>query len=274
MNKKLKTFLELAGFLLASLLVFCLLSLMSAPAGNRLKEQAQEQHKILNYVALGDSLTEGVGDATGQGGFVPLLAKEIEDQTLSKVEPQNFGHAGDTSTQIYDKMQDREIQAAIKDADFISLTVGGNDVMKVIRDNAAHLSKLKEKDFEQPARNYQKELKKIFETIRQNNPEAHVYVLGIYNPFYINFPNITALQTIINNWNIATEETVKEEKNMSFIAINDLLYKGIGGEKGISESQSQANDLLYTADSFHPNNIGYQIMADAVFKEYQVINEK
>ena len=71
-----------------------------------------------------------------------------------------------------------------------------------------------------------------------------------------------------------TVKTVKEEKNTSFIAINDLLYKGIGGEKGISESQSQANDLLYTADSFHPNNIGYQIMADAVFKEYQVINEK
>ena len=47
-----------------------------------------------------------------------------------------------------------------KNADFITLTVGGNDVMKVIRDNAAHLSKLKEKDFEQPARNYQNELKK------------------------------------------------------------------------------------------------------------------
>ena len=75
MNKKLKIILELAGFLLASLLVFCLLSLMSTPAGNRLKEEVQDQDKIVNYVALGDSLTEGVGDATGQGGFVPLLAK-------------------------------------------------------------------------------------------------------------------------------------------------------------------------------------------------------
>ena len=274
MNKKLKIILELAGFLLASLLVFCLLSLLSAPAGNRLKEEVQNQNNTLNYVALGDSLTEGIGDATGQGGFVPLLSKEVDNQTAEKVELQNFGHAGDTSTQIYDKIQSRDIQAAIKDADFITLTVGGNDVMKVIRDNAAHLSKLKEKDFEQPARNYQTELKKIFDTIRLNNPKAHVYVLGIYNPFYMNFPNITALQTIINNWNIATEETVKEEKSTSFIAINDLLYKGIGGEKGISENQSQINDLLYTADSFHPNNIGYQIMADAVFKEYQVINEK
>ena len=48
---------------------------MSTPAGNRLKEEVQDQDKIVNYVALGDSLTEGVGDATGQGGFVPLLAK-------------------------------------------------------------------------------------------------------------------------------------------------------------------------------------------------------
>lgn len=274
MSKKLKILLELAGFLLASLLVFFVLSMMIAPAGNRLKNQAQKQDKTINYVALGDSLTEGVGDATGQGGFVPLLAKEIENQYSVKVTSQNFGHAGDTSTQIYNKMQSDDIQKAIKHADFITLTVGGNDVMKVIRDNVSNLSKLGEKDFEQPAKDYQKQLKKIFENIRQINPKAHVYVLGIYNPFYLNFPNITTLQNIINNWNSATETLVREENNASFVAINDLLYKGIDGESGISESKSQTNDLLYAADSFHPNNTGYQIMANAVFKEYQVINEK
>ncbi|HAP15681.1 MAG TPA: GDSL family lipase [Lactococcus sp.] len=274
MSKKLKILLELAGFLLASLLVFSVLSMMFAPAGNRLKNQAQKQDKTINYVALGDSLTECVGDATGQGGFVPLLAKEIENRYTVKVAAQNFGHAGDTSTQIYNKMQSDDIQKALKHADFITLTVGGNDVMKVIRDNVSNLSKLGEKDFEQPAKDYQKQLKKIFENIRQTNPKAHVYVLGIYNPFYLNFPNITALQNIINNWNTATEALVREENNASFVAINDLLYKGIDGESGISESKGQTNDLLYAADSFHPNNIGYQIMANAVFKEYQVNNEK
>ncbi|EKF51305.1 Lipase/Acylhydrolase [Lactococcus garvieae DCC43] len=274
MSKKLKIFLELAGFLLASLLVFLGLSILSTPAGYYLKDQAPRQDQTLNYIAIGDSLTEGVGDATGQGGFVPLLTKEIENKYTVKVISQNFGHAGDTSTQIYDKMQKENIQSTLKKADFITLTVGGNDVMKVIRDNASNLSKLKEKDFEQPAKNYQKELEKIFENIRQVNPKAHVYVLGIYNPFYLNFPDIQALQNIINNWNNVTAETVKTQDNASFVAINDLLYKGMGEEKGVTQSETKSNDLLYTADSFHPNNTGYQIMADAVFKEYQVINEK
>ncbi len=62
------------------------------------------QQKNLTYAALGDSLTEGVGDATGQGGFVPLFAKDIENKTDSSVSSQNFGKAGDTSTQIYNRM--------------------------------------------------------------------------------------------------------------------------------------------------------------------------
>lgn len=274
MNKKLKKIIELAGFLLASFLVFSVLSLMIGPAGNHLEEQAKKEDETINYVALGDSLTEGVGDATDQGGFVPLLAKEIGNHYTYKILSHNYGHAGDTSTQIYAKMQKEDIQQAIKNAGFITLTVGGNDVMKVMRDNASHLSKLEEKDFEQPRKDYQKELEKIFENIRQLNPKAHIYVLGIYNPFYLNFPEIKALQNIIDDWNYATDEKVQVQKGVSFVAINDLLYKGIDGKKGIVQSEVKSNNLLYTADSFHPNNTGYQIMADAVFKEYQVINEK
>ena len=48
----------------------------------------------------------------------------------------------------------------------------------------------------------------------------------------MNFPNITALQTIINNWNIATEETVKEEKIRVLLPLTICFTKESEGRKG------------------------------------------
>lgn len=269
-----------AGFLLAILLIFGILWLFIPQATNEFGGQKPQMQmpKSLTYAALGDSLTEGVGDATGQGGFVPLFAREVENGFDSSVKFQNFGKAGDTSTQIYTRMTtQKKIQDGLKNANIITITVGGNDVMKVIRDNFTKLSTLSTNDFVQPSKDYQKELEKIFANIRKENNHAQIYVLGIYNPFYLNFPNITTMQDVIDNWNNATDEVVKSEKDAYFVPINDLLYKGLDGKQAVEDtgnSSSVQNDLLYTGDNFHPNNTGYQIMADAVFASYQEVNKK
>ncbi|MGO3592411.1 MAG: SGNH/GDSL hydrolase family protein, partial [Lactococcus cremoris] len=57
----------------------------------------------------------------------------------------------------------------------------------------------------------------------------------------------------------------------------NLLYKGSGDKQAVeadSSTSAVANNLLYTEDHFHPNNIGYQIMADAVFASYKEVNQK
>lgn len=268
--------LEIAGVVLAILLIFGLFWLIFPPASSRFdakqKVSFQLFEKQMNYAALGDSLTEGVGDATGQGGFVPLFAKDLENDKNVKVNSSNFGKAGDTSTQIYDRMQQQsKIMTGLKKADIITLTVGGNDVMKVIRDNISQISTLDATAFEQPAKAYQKHLRQILAAIRKVNNHAPIYVLGIYNPFYLNFPQITTMQTVINNWNTATDSVVKSEKKAYFVPINDLIYKGVDGKKGVADDQTtggEDNDLLYTGDHFHPNNVGYQIMAQAVYQAY------
>ncbi|MEO2488302.1 lipase, partial [Enterococcus casseliflavus] len=142
------------------------------------------------------------------------------------------------------------------------------------------------------------------------NSDAPIYVLGIYNPFYLNFPEITDMQTIIDNWNKQTETFVNQQENAFFIPINDLLYKGLSDEVGIADTEEDAteettqttdtgslpessapnadetqsstsattdssqavgnnitNNVLYEGDRFHPNNLGYQLMANAVRDE-------
>ena len=120
-------------------------------------------------------------------------------------------------------------------------------------------------------------MKKLLDKIREDNPKAQIYVLGIYNPFYLNFPELTVMQNVIDSWNTATAGVVSQEKNTYFIPINDLLYKGSGDKQAVesgSTSDAVSNNLLYTEDHFHPNNVGYQIMADAVFASYKEVNQK
>ncbi|MGT2755982.1 SGNH/GDSL hydrolase family protein [Streptococcus ovuberis] len=228
-----------------------------------------------HLVAIGDSLTEGVGDSTGQGGFVPLLAQQIYHEQGYEVAMANYGVAGNTSKQILKRMRkDKTIKQSLQEADLLTLTVGGNDILHVIRKN---LDKLTVKTFQKPAKEYSERLRKIIDLARQENPDLPIYVLGIYNPFYLNFPELTEMQTVVDNWNQTTEETVMHYKQVYFVPINDKLYKGINGEQALTENVTGqfrvVNDALFEEDHFHPNNNGYQIMKAAIMEKMNETSE-
>ena len=157
MSQSIRWVIEVALFLVAIVIFFWgLNNFWMRPVNSDLSNsnlRGPLTQKKVNYVAIGDSLTEGVGDRTAQGGFVPLLARNIDDTYDVQVKSQNFGVSGNTSTQIYKRVTtDNKIQKAIKKADLITITVGGNDVMKVIRTQLANLS---ETSFKAPAKAYQ-----------------------------------------------------------------------------------------------------------------------
>ena len=270
-----KNFLIGFAFFLASLLLFIVVFNLLIPKSDQeltKKDFLAQEAKHFNYVAVGDSLTEGVGDTTNQGGFVPLLSQAMTDTYNYQVTYSNYGISGNTSQQILSRMTKQEaIQKSLAKADMMTLTVGGNDVMAVIR---KHLTQLSVSTFKRPATAYQKRLRQIIELARSENEDLPIYVLGIYNPFYLNFPEMTEMQEIIDNWNESTESVTDEYDNVYFVPINDQLYKGIDGEEGIvSTSGDQTtviNDALFSGDHFHPNNIGYQIMSDVTMEK---INE-
>lgn len=260
------------AFFLAALLLFGgLFSLLIPKSASEIshKDIVTTKAKSFNYVAIGDSLTQGVGDSTNQGGFVPLLSQDLTDKYHYDVHYSNYGVSGNTSNQILKRMQEQtDIQEALAKANLMTLTVGGNDVMAVIRKNLANLSV---SSFTESSKDYQKRLRQIIDLARTDNPNLPIYILGIYNPFYLNFPDMTEMQDIVDNWNTATEDVTKEYDKVYFVPINDLLYKGVNGEEGIvSTSGDQTtviNDALFSGDHFHPNNIGYQIMSDAVMEK-------
>lgn len=278
MSKK-KNILTGFAFFLASVLLFIVIFSVLIPKSDTeltKKDFLAQEATPFNYVAIGDSLTEGVGDTTNQGGFVPLLAQSLTDTYDYQVTASNYGVSGNTSKQILQRMQEKtDIQKSLAKADMMTLTVGGNDVMAVIRKN---LTSLSGSSFTKPAKSYQKRLRQIIELARAENEDLPIYVLGIYNPFYLNFPDMTEMQEIVDNWNDATENVTEEYDNVYFVPINDELYKRINGEEGIvSTSGDQTtviNDALFSGDHFHPNNIGYQIMSDVTMEKISETKEE
>lgn len=261
----------LAFFVASLLLSIFLLNALIPKSNSKLtkKDFLAKKTKQLNYVAIGDSLTEGIGDSTNQGGFVPLLSQSLTQSYDYKVSYKNYGIAGNTSQQILTRIKKQKtIQQNLSKADVMTLTVGGNDVMAVIRKK---LTNLTVSSFKKPESTYQKKLRQIIDLARRDQPDLPIYILGIYNPFYLNFPDMTEMQDIINNWNDATQTVTKEYKRVYFVPINDLLYKGVDGQEGIVQTSGDqttvVNDALFTGDHFHPNNTGYQIMSDAVMEK-------
>ena len=86
------------------------------------------------------------------------------------------------------------------------------------------------------------------------------------------------LQTLVDQWNQRTEETLSAYQGVYFVPINDLLYKGIDGKSGVTESElgkeTVTNDALYDEDSFHPNNTGYEIIKEAVLEKIHATEKK
>lgn len=286
--KRIRSFLGIILFLgVVALIVFQVMTFISKDNSkttiieNKGKESSSEQIKTknLNLVAIGDSLTEGIGDSTGRGGYVPLVAELLESKDeIETVSTSNYGISGNRSDQILKRIKkDEKLQNDVKKADVIVLTVGGNDLMKVVRST---LLKVKEDSFIKPQKEYKERIEETFKELRSLNSDAPIYVFGIYNPFYLYFSEITEMQDIVDSWNETTQSVVEEEQKAHFIPINDILYKG-GNQPELSEDQKDTidssvkdkkeskvfNDLLFEEDNFHPNDSGYELMAQSLFDE-------
>jgi lysophospholipase L1-like esterase len=205
----------------------------------------------LTIVAAGDSLTEGVGDTTESGGYLPYLQMLLEDEKdINQTTFYNFGVSGNRSDQLLKKVQTDEMKTAIRDADMVIVTIGGNDMMKVVRENIANLKKT---DFEEQQKMFEHNLKLTIDIIRQENETGHIVLVGLYNPFQKWFPDIKEMNEVVREWNEESQAILSQYSDTYFVDIMNVFETG-------------EEELLYT-DYFHPNNRGYELIAEEVFEE-------
>lgn len=199
-----------------------------------------------HVVAIGDSLTQGVGADQEQGGYVGVLDRTInaENQVVSF---DNFGIRGNRSDQLLERLDNPELSTAIEDADTVLITIGANDIMKVVRENFTNLNI---EDFADERNIYEETLDQIFTKINNINPNTEIYLLGFYNPWHEYFQDIEELGVIVEEWNNTGNSFAEENEDITFIPMVDVF--------------ENAEEQLFADDNFHPNDLGYQRMASRV----------
>lgn len=227
------------------------------------KKKVIPKKSKINIVAIGDSLTQGVGDSKSiGGGYVTRLKKDVADKYKVKTNAYNYGVSGDTSNQIMTRIQnDDKMHKDLPNADIITVTVGGNDFMHLLKRKGIDLTAA---DISNEQTQFDERLKQLLSDIRSYNSNAPIYLIGIYNPFSIYLSNIKDAKTAFINWNKGSAQVASTVNDTYFVDINDL-YTSKRTMKKVKKDG--VNPYLYTKDHFHPNATGYDMMTAKVFEE-------
>ncbi|NEW06558.1 lipase [Paenibacillus sp. SYP-B3998] len=201
--------------------------------------------KAINYLAFGDSLTVGFGARDGQG-FVSLLKQRLEQLLNVPVSLNQAGTNGATTTQLLETLESEpELQRNVQEADLITITAGGNDLLQA----AIPFFYQSDTQFLKTALqvyeiNYRKLIAYIQE-IRKSVPTPYVMALiGLYNPI----PQVPDAAYWIQRFNLFLRKL--EQPHICIVQVYDA-FVGM--------------DSCYLAEDYiHPNEQGYEVLARQV----------
>lgn len=181
---------------------------------------------VPTYVAIGDSITQGTGMKEKKNCFVTQFTKQLHNDT-PELTSYNYGKQGDTITDTLTKVrEDKDLRNRLSDATYISITTGGNDILKIASDTAKNITHT----------NYRK-AKKIPKYIKNENV-AKMILLYLQKGSTKEKLN-EFLNTFTENYHALLEELLAINPNA--IILNQTIYNPASG----SEYESLAEAIDY-----------------------------
>lgn len=227
------------------------------------------------YLALGDSITSGYGLVEPSDSFTEIVANSLSMELL------NLAVDGNTSADLLKVVSDNANKKAIKNADLITISIGGNDLLqvlfKLIRDVAGLSEEMKFTElqeallnvdnlipkikeildnpenialFDKAIDNYSKNIDETIERIRKLNPNVKIVLLNLYNPLSGSpvFRNLaSSAQEIVDKINIIT--AMKKSENVEVADIGKAFFN-----RGMI-----LTNILFL--DIHPNKAGNSVIA-------------
>ncbi len=220
----------------------------------------------VTVIALGDSLTAGVGDDSGQG-FVGRITEAItarpgrEGSTLL-----NLGQSGWTSTELIDGQQDApgELKHAVDAARaappgsvLATLLIGSNDLWSVYQNNPVNPTPSADEDA--AVATYRKNLDR---TVSEMQAAGAVVVVGLPDDQSVrpSYADITRLNAQLPD---ITQDEVRRMADLSKVL--DRTVTEVAAAHGVRTVDT--NDAFWAdpskmdPDGIHPNATGYTQMA-------------
>ncbi len=279
------------SFAAAAATFFCMASLPFDPIF------ADEANLKNDYLIFGDSISTGYGLSEPEAeGFAYLIADEIDYELI------NAAIDGNTASGIYEQIKDGTYDKQIADAELISLTCGGNDMMalfyQLVADyyNEYNSYKITASDvslgfagksdivtqnvlmpyamkavigfpeteeFSNGLTNYLENLTNVMTYIRNINPDAEVIIPTQYNP-YKAFKNSKTFSYIHKNMDAGAAKlnTVISEN------AENLGYSVADVYTAFDKSTDKLTNVNTSLDNinldFHPNSAGHSLIAETM----------
>lgn len=197
----------------------------------------------LKYIALGDSLTVGVGASLFAPSFVSYYARLTEHTLRKPVCINVYAKSGIETDDVLMIVEDDTLHETIKQANIITLSAGGNDLihasgsLQSIGSNEELVQSLKE------CRENIAHIVGIIKELKRNCGKPYIIrLLNLYNPF----PHIR----LADKWIHLFNQTLNGFDDGQLIRVANIysVFKG------------KENQLL-SRDGIHPNDRGYQAIA-------------
>lgn len=228
------------------------------------------------YIALGDSLSYGVGASDRfTTAFVPLVHEALPEGTGLL----NLGHSGDDSFEISQHghldQAVGEIARRNNDSDpgndvvLVTLEIGGNDLLDIFFDyvvpgTCPNVTESLQRpqcvaQLEEALGNFGPNLRGILDRLLDADPNLNLVLMTLYNPFSGAFEPLDPLGELSLEGMPDTpfpeglNDIIRAEAEAKGVTLADVypLFLGKGKE-------------YIAQDIIHPNDTGYRVMADAV----------
>ncbi|MFA5020451.1 MAG: SGNH/GDSL hydrolase family protein [Patescibacteria group bacterium] len=198
-----------------------------------------EKSQLITYVALGDSLTSGVGASSVSSTLPALLAEKISAEKGLMVAVKNLGAPGATSFEL---LTGQVLDAARYNPEIITLFIGTNDLHNFV-----------------PLEKFKGNLLAAIGAL-QHSTQADIYL--------INLPYLGAKDLVLSPYDLYFEwelkkynAAVSEAAQATGVRLIDLY--------SISEQPLKADSNLYCSDRFHPSDRGYALWADLIYGDFK-----
>ncbi|WP_353947541.1 GDSL-type esterase/lipase family protein [Sporolactobacillus sp. Y61] len=205
------------------------------------------------YVALGDSLTVGVGSTLFYPDFVRQYHRILKDRFRLPVRLKVFARNGATTADILRSLAHPAVSEAVRQAGFITITGGGNDLLRAGR---AWLKTGDDSIARTAVRKCLDQMERILSAIldiHQTGP-LMIRVLNLYNPLF----HVPGSSLWIEQYN----QGLSALERFPFVRTADIYQAFTGYEP-----------YLLSFDHLHPNPAGYRLMTQVVaelgFDPYQ-----
>ncbi len=175
--------------------------------------------QTIKYIALGDSLTEGVGVSNYKNSYPYLIAQKLSSK--NNVTLINLAHVGDTSSDV---LANQLPKALSLKPDLITLLIGVNDIH-----NLKSLTQFKEN------------LIQIVSPLKKGG--AKIYLLSI--------PYLGSDKIVYFPYNFILDFRTKQFNNVIKIVSTEY------GVKYIDLYSLSKSANFYSSDQFHPSDKGY-----------------